>query len=140
MPKLGIVQAEGCSPMVKAWQQGKAHADPVQPDTLVTVLSTGKPGLAYEILKQACDQYGGAMVSVSDGDAFRAMRRIARTEGFSMEPAASVAFAGLDKLFSESIIQPGERVVVNCSGHTMPVSEKILANHQPRSLETREQT
>jgi threonine synthase len=136
IPKLGIVQAEGCSPMVKAWQQGKAHADPVQPDTLVTVLSTGNPGLAYEILKQACDQYGGAMVSVSDGDAFRAMRRIARTEGFSMEPAASVAFAGLEKLLGESIIQPGERVVVNCSGHTFSAEKHALEDRHVLHLKT----
>jgi threonine synthase/DNA-binding response OmpR family regulator len=126
VPKLGIVQVEGCAPMVQAWEHGLAQAAPVQPDTLVTVLSTGKPGMAYEILKQACDQYGGAMVSVSDGEAFRAMRRVARTEGFSMEPAASVAFAGLDKLLAESTIQPGERVVVNCSGHTFSAEKHAL--------------
>jgi threonine synthase len=136
VPKLGIVQAEGCSPMVQAWRQGKAQADPVQPDTLVTVLSTGKPGLAYEILKQACDQYGGTMVSVSDGDTFRAMRRVARTEGFSMEPAASVAFAGLDKLLAESTIQPGERVVVNCSGHTFSAEKHALEDRHVFHLKT----
>jgi threonine synthase len=136
VPKLGIVQAEGCSPMVQAWKQGKAQADPVQPDTLVTVLSTGEPGMAYEILKQACDQYGGAMVSVSDGDAFRAMRRVARTEGFSMEPAASVAFAGLDKLLAESHIRPGERVVVNCSGHTFSAEKHALEDRHVFHLKT----
>ena len=129
VPKLGIVQAEGCSPMVQAWEQGLAQATPVRPDTLVIVLSTGKPGLAYEILKRANDQYGGAMIAVSDGDAFRAMRRIARTEGFSMEPAASVAFAGLEKLLNEQYIQPGERVVVNCSGHTFSAEKHALEDH-----------
>jgi threonine synthase len=126
IPKLGIVQAEGCAPMVQAWEQGMDQADPVQPDTLVTVLATGRPGFAYKILKQAIDRYGGAMVSVSDGDAFRAMRRVARTEGFSMEPAASVAFAGLDKLLTTSYIQPGERIVVNCSGHTFSAEKHAL--------------
>ncbi len=126
IPKLGIVQAEGCSPMVKAWEQGLDQAPPVIPDTLVTVLSTGKPGFAYEILKRANDQNGGAMVAVSDGDAFRAMRRVARTEGFSMEPAASVAFAGLEKLISQGHIQPGDRVVVNCSGHTFSAEKHAL--------------
>ncbi len=125
VPKLGIVQAEGCSPMARAWERGLAQAEPVQPDTLVSVLATGKPGFAYEILKQASDKYGGAMVAVSDGDAFRAMRRIARTEGLSMEPAASVAFAGLEKLLAEHI-QPGERVVVNCSGHTFSAEKHAL--------------
>ncbi len=129
VPKLGIVQAEGCSPMVQAWERGLAHAEPVRPDTLVIVLATGNPGLAYETLKQANDQYGGAMVAVSDGDAFRAMRHIARTEGFSMEPAASVAFAGLEKLLNEGHIRPGERVVVNCSGHTFSAEKHALEDH-----------
>jgi threonine synthase len=129
VPKLGIVQAEGCSPMVRSWEEGLEKAEPVVPDTLVIVLSTGKPGLAYEILKQASDQYGGAMVAVSDGDAFRAMRRVARTEGFSMEPAASVAFAGLEKLLNRKYIQPGERVVVNCSGHTFSAEKHALEDH-----------
>jgi threonine synthase len=136
VPKLGIVQAEGCAPMVRAWRQGKAQADPVQPDTLVTVLSTGKPGMAYGILKQACDQYDGAMVAVSDGDTFRAMRRVARIEGFSMEPAASVAFAGLDRLFAESYIQPAERVVVNCSGHTFSAEKHALEDRHVFHLKT----
>lgn len=129
VPKMGIVQVEGCSPMVKAWEQGLDKANPVTPDSLVVVLSTGSPGLAYEILKQANDEYGGAMVSVSDGDTFRMMRRVARTEGFSMEPAASVAFAGLEKLLDKQYIQPGERVVVNCSGHTFSAEKHALEDH-----------
>ncbi|MCX7680700.1 MAG: pyridoxal-phosphate dependent enzyme [Anaerolineae bacterium] len=126
VPKLGIVQVTGCAPMVRAWERGLAQAEPVQPDTLVTVLATGKPGLAYDILKQMTDQYGGAMIAVSDGEAFRAMRRMARTEGFSMEPAASVAFAGLEKLLVAGHILPGERVLVNCSGHTFSAEKHAL--------------
>ena len=135
VPKLGIVQAEGCSPMVQAWEKGLDQATPVHPDTLVTVLSTGKPGLAYEILKKACDRYGGAMVSVSDGDTFRAMRRVARVEGFSTEPAASVAFAGLEQLL-DGVIIPGERVVVNCSGHTFSAEKHALEDRYMLYLET----
>jgi threonine synthase len=126
MPKLGIVQAEGCSPMVRAWERGLDQAEPVEPDTLVTVLATGKPGRAYEILKRASDEHGGAMVAVDDGEAFRAMRRLARLEGFSMEPAASVAFAGLEKLLSRQYIRPGECVIVNCSGHTFSAEKHAL--------------
>jgi threonine synthase len=136
MPKLAVVQVEGCAPMVQAWQQGLAKAEPVQPDTLVTVLATGNPGFAYEILKQAGEQYGGAMVAVSDGDAFRAMRRLARVEGFSMEPAASVAFAGLEKLLAQKIVQPGESVVVNCSGHTFSAEKHALEDRYLLQLDT----
>ena len=136
VPKLAVVQVEGCAPMVRAWERGQAQAEPVQPDTLVTVLATGNPGFAYEILKQTSDQYGGAMVAVSDGDAFRAMRRLARVEGFSMEPAASVAFAGLEKLLAQKIVQPGESVVVNCSGHTFSAEKHALEDRYLLQLDT----
>jgi threonine synthase len=126
VPKLAIVQAQGCAPMVRAWEQNLPRAEPVQPDSLITVLSTGKPGLAYVILKQAIDRYGGAMIAVSDGEAFRAMRHIARLEGISTEPAASVAFAGLQKLFAQGYIRPAECVVVNCSGHTFSAEKHAL--------------
>jgi CheY-like chemotaxis protein len=136
IPKIGIVQAEGCAPMVRAWEQGLAQAEPVHPDTLITVLSTGNPGLAYEILKRAADQYGGAMVAVSDGEAFRAMRRVARVEGFSVEPATSVAFAGLEKLISREYIRPDDCVVVNCSGHTFSAEKHALEDRYVLDLKT----
>jgi len=135
VPKLGVVQVAGCAPMVQAWERGLETAEEVQPDTLVIVLATGRPGLAYEILKRATDQYGGTMVAVSDGDAFRAMRRVARTEGFSMEPAASVAFAGLEKLLGQGTIAPGECVVVNCSGHTFSAEKHALEDRYVVHLE-----
>ena len=126
VPKLAIVQVEGCAPMTRAWQQGLAKAEAVLPDTLITVLSTGDPGMAYTILKAAMDTHGGAMTAVSDGEAFRTMRRVARTEGYSMEPAASVAFAGLEKLVAEGVIRSDECVVVNCSGHTFSAEKHAL--------------
>jgi threonine synthase len=126
VPKLGIIQSEGCAPMARSWAQGLDQAESVVPDTLITVLSTGQPGLAYEILKRASDENGGAMVAVGDGDAFRAMRRVARVEGFSMEPAASVAFAGLERLVEDGTVGPDELVVVNCSGHTFSAEKHAL--------------
>ncbi|MEA3308077.1 MAG: pyridoxal-phosphate dependent enzyme, partial [Chloroflexota bacterium] len=136
IPKIGVVQTEGCSPMVRAWEKNLDEAIPVQPDSLITVLATGAPGMAYKILKHAADKYGGAMVSVSDGDAFRAMRRVARTEGISMEPAASVAFAGLEKMLARGYIQAGERVVVNCSGHTFTAEKHVLEDRYLLHLKT----
>ncbi len=136
VPKVGVIQVEGCAPMVRSWEQGLEKPLDVQPDTLITVLATGKPGFAYTILKQANDRSGGAMVSVSDGDAFRAMRRVARLEGISVEPAASVAFAGLEKLFNEGHIQPGESVVVNCSGHTFSAEKHALEDRYVLHLDT----
>lgn len=126
IPKIGVVQVAGCSPMVRAFSADKATADPVVPETRITVLSTGAPGLGYELLYQANQSYGGHMLSVTDDEAFEAMRSLARTEGYSVEPATAVAFAGLEKMITQSIIEPHETVVVNCSGHTFPVEKHIM--------------
>lgn len=139
VPKIGIVQVEGCQPMVTAWEQGLDKAEAVIPDTLITVLSTGDPGEAYTKLKKANDKYGGAMVSVSDGDAFRAMRGVARLEGFSVEPATSVAFAGLEKMVKKGYIASDEIVVINCSGHTFSAEKHALEDRYTVDLEVNAQ-
>lgn len=138
IPKLGIVQVDGCSPMVHAFQAGAEIADPVIPHTLIDVLSTGNPGYAYTQLYHIVQEHGGAMVSVSDEQAFASMRRVARHEGLSMEPAAAVAFAGLEQLLVNGIIQPHEKVVVNCTGHTFPVEKHILGDQWSISLDLAE--
>jgi threonine synthase len=135
IPKLGIIQSEGCAPMVQSFNAGQESATPVIPKTLITVLSTGDPGLSYTLLRTAILKYGGAMVSVDDGQAFRAMRRVARTEGFSVEPATAVCFAGLEKMIANGQIGPDETVLINCSGHTFPAEKHILEDQYVLDLE-----
>ena len=135
LPKLAIVQSDGCAPMAAAWRFQLETADPVVPHTRIAVLATGSPGRSYGFLRTACQETGGTMISVSDGEAFRAMRRLARVEGYSMEPAASVAFAGMDKLVTEGVIKPDERVIVNCSGHTFPAEKHILEDQYVLDLQ-----
>ncbi len=130
VPKIGVVQIAGCAPMVRAFEAGRPQARPVIPETRITVLSTGDPGLGYELLYRANQAYGGHMLDVVDEEAFEAMRLLAKTEGISVEPATSVAFAGLDKLVRQGIIKPHETVVINCSGHTFPVEKHIMDEEQ----------
>lgn len=140
LPKLAIVQVEGCSPMVQAWENNLEEAEPVVPRTRISVLATGDPGRTYKMLRNACIEGGGTMIAVDDGETFRAMRRMARVEGFSMEPATAVAFAGLEKLQSSGIILPDEVVVVNCSGHTFPAEKHVLEDQYVLDLQLGNQT
>lgn len=126
IPKLGIIQAEGCAPMVNAFKIGKETADPVIPDTRIIILSTGDPGKMYTYLWKLTQNYGGEMESVTDAEAFSAMRALAKSEGMAVEPATAVAFAGLKKLAHSGIIKSSETVVVNCTGHTFPVEKHVL--------------
>lgn len=135
MPKLGVIQAAGCAPMVNAFQAGKAEADPVTPKTLITVLATGDPGYSYVVLREAVLSNGGTMLAIEDGKTFEAMRRLASKAGFSVEPATAVAFAGLERMLTEGIIAPHESVVVNCSGHTFTAESHILGDQYVLDLQ-----
>lgn len=128
VPKFGIIQVDGCSPMVHAWKQDKDIAQPVQmPQTMIATLATGDPGRTYSLLRQKMlRNSGGSFESVSDEEAFRALHFLAKMEGLSVEPASAVAFAGLIKMVRSGQIHPEEMVVVNCTGHTMPVERNIL--------------
>jgi threonine synthase len=128
IPRLAIIQAEGCSPMVQAFKAGKDTAEPVIPDTRITILSTGDPGKSYTYLWKLIQQHGGTMESVTDAEAFAAMRALAKSEGMAVEPATSVAFAGLEKMLKEGTIVREETVVVNCTGHTFPVEKHVLGD------------
>src|SRR5512138_1439801 len=79
IPKIGIIQADGCAPMVKAFKAGKDTAEPVIPSTRITILSTGDPGKSYTYLWKLIQQYGGVMESVTDAEAFAAMRSLAKS-------------------------------------------------------------
>jgi len=137
-PKLACVQAAGCAPMVHSFRKGLEQAEPVlNPQTLITTVATGSPGLAYSFLQRVVREQGGAFESVSDEEAFRAMHLVAKLEGFSMEPAAAIAFSGLLKMVRQGIIKPDDVIVVNCSGHTFPVEKHLLEEGWSRSLDLR---
>jgi threonine synthase len=127
IPALALIQAEGCSPMVQAFKAGRDVADPITPETRIAILSTGDPGQAYTLLWRAIQRTGGTLESVSDAEAWTAMHTLAKTEGMAVEPATAVAFAGLEKLARQGQVRRDD-LVVDCSGHTLPVEKHVLGN------------
>ncbi|MCL4270000.1 MAG: pyridoxal-phosphate dependent enzyme [Anaerolineales bacterium] len=128
VPKLAVIQSDGCAPMVKAFKAGKDVAEPVIPDTRIIILSTGDPGKAYTYLWNLAQKYGGVMESVSDLEAYNAMKALAKGEGMAVEPATAVAFAGFEKLSKNGVINKEDLVVINCTGHTFPVEKHVLGD------------
>jgi threonine synthase len=137
VPKMGLVQIEGCAPMVHAWQQNREKAVPIQsPKTLIATLATGDPGNTYTLLRRNMKtNNGGVFESVTDEEAFRAMHLLAKMEGLSVEPAAAVAFAGLIKLVRAGKIKNQDVIVINCTGHTMPIDRNILGEGWEHSVD-----
>jgi threonine synthase len=136
VPKIASIQTEGCAPMVHAWKQNREAPIPVHsPHTLISTLTTGDPGRSYTLLRQKIQAgAGGTFESVTDEEAYRAMHYVAKMEGFSVEPAAAVAFAGLVKLVRAGVIKPDETIVVNCTGHTMPPEKSIFGENWTKDI------
>ncbi|MEJ2756978.1 MAG: pyridoxal-phosphate dependent enzyme [Anaerolineales bacterium] len=136
IPAFANVQAAGCAPMVHAWKDGKAVADPVlTPRTHIATLATGDPGRTYTLLRERMLQANGGMFeSVTDEEAFKAMHILAKMEGISVEPATGVAFAGLIKMVRDGQITPSDVVVVNCTGHTIPVEQEVIGDNWAKDV------
>ncbi|MBK8984696.1 MAG: pyridoxal-phosphate dependent enzyme [Chloroflexi bacterium] len=135
VPKLACFQASGCAPMANSFHKGLDKAENVaNPITEITTLATGVPGVAYEVIRELIERYGGTIEAIDDAAAFAALQVVARMDGLSIEPATAVTFAGLFKLIREGVIQPHETVVVNCSGHTFPVEKHIIGDHYTRDV------
>ena len=135
-PKMALIQSEGCAPMAHAWKQNRRIAEPVRlPRTHIATLATGDPGRVYTMLYDALKTHGGTITSASDEEAFRAMHILAKMEGLSVEPATAVAVAGVIQLARQGVIRPEEVVVINGTGHTMPIESHILGKRWIRSVD-----
>lgn len=142
VPAIANIQADGCSPMVYAWKQNLEIAEPIRsPRTHISTLATGDPGRTYTLLRQRMlrsgagpDRRGGTFESVTDEEAFRTIHILAKMEGISVEPATGVAFAGLIKMVRAGVIKPTDTVVMNCTGHTMPIASEILGEGWARNI------
>lgn len=139
LPAFGLIQSTGCAPMVEAFERGQRVATPIEDSqTIIVTLATGDPGRAYQILYDYVHENGGHFTSATDEEAFNAIRILARNDGISVEPATGVTFAGLFRMVREGIIKPDDVVVVNCSGHTMPVEKTILGDQWQKLVDMTE--
>ncbi len=135
-PAYGMIQSSGCAPMVDAFERGQRVATPIESsDSVIVTLATGNPGRAYEILYDYVQENGGHFEAASDEEAFNAIRLLARLDGISVEPATGVTFAGLIRMVRKGIIKPDDVVVVNCSGHTLPVEKQILGEAWQKTVD-----
>ncbi len=115
LPLLVGVQAEGSSPLVKAFRKGANEAVPEDVQTIADSISVGFPRDQIKALR-AVHQSGGKFISVSDDEIIAAQKKLPKDTGIFVEPAAATAFAGLLKLHQEKKIDANDTVVVLLTG------------------------
>ena len=126
-------QAEGCSPVARAWLDGADTIKPVKPDTIAKSLAIGNPADGYFAL-DAVRQTGGGLAAVTDDEIVDAMKLLARTEGIFAETAGGVTIATLKRLAAEGVVRPDERVVAYVTGHGLKTLDAVEPTVGPTAV------
>ncbi len=115
-PKMIAIQAAGCAPVVRAFEQGEAASTMwQQAHTEASGLRVPKPYGDYLIL-DIVRQSGGTAVAVSDDDIFASLKDWANHEGLLLSPEGAAATAAYDYLIETGFLTPSDRVVIFNTG------------------------
>ena len=111
-PKMIVVQAAGCAPIVKAFDEGK-DASEFWPNAATAAAGLRVPkALGDFLVLQAVRESGGTCIAVSDQEILRAGRLLAETEGIFAAPEGAACFAAIEPLLANNFLQADEEIVI----------------------------
>lgn len=115
-PRMVAVQAEGCAPVIRAFEQGKPTCEFWQgAQTLASGLRVPK-SFADQIILSDLRASQGTAVAVSDQAIVEAQRYLASQEGIFAAPEGAATLAAAIELVRQKWIRPDERVVLFNTG------------------------
>ncbi len=115
-PKMIAVQAEGCAPIVKAFEEGKPKSEFFQnAHTVASGLRVPK-ALGDFLVLDAVRKSGGTAVSATAEEMIQAAIDLASDEGIFVAPEGGACVAALRKLLANGFLKPEERVVIYNTG------------------------
>lgn len=127
-PRIGVVQAEGCAPLVKAWRERReaAQAWP-RPRTAAAGLRVPAT-IADRIVLRALRETNGVAVAVTEEAMRLAALNLAALEGVSACLEGAATLAGLRRLYDEGTITSEDRVVLVNTGR----AQGLIRDKPPR--------
>ena len=78
--RMHIAQAEGCAPIVQAYERGDTEVLPVRPDTIAKSLAIGNPASGPFALRTIRDSEGSGVIAMED-EIVEGIKLLAETEG-----------------------------------------------------------
>lgn len=127
MPRIAIIQAEGASPLYRAYLSNFRDYAPMKAETVATAIKIGNP-VNYKKALRTLAWTNGVVSMVSDQEIMDAKALIDAT-GIGCEPASACSLAGTRKLVQEGVIQPHETVVGILTGHILKDPDAIIGYH-----------
>ncbi len=115
-PRFISVQSAGCAPIVKAWHEGKLHAEPWQDARTIASGLRVPQAIGDFLILDAIRESGGMAVAVSDDSIKEAMQLLPSTEGILTCPEGAATVAVLEQLIANGTIQSTDQVVLFNTG------------------------
>jgi len=118
-PRMIVVQAAGCAPIVRAFEEKRAESQPWQgAETLAAGLRVPK-ALGDFLVLEAVYRSRGSAIAVTDEEILMAVKRLADREGIFACPEGAATVAALPKLLASGTLSAEEEVVVFNTGSGM---------------------
>ncbi|MEE8224725.1 MAG: pyridoxal-phosphate dependent enzyme, partial [candidate division NC10 bacterium] len=137
LPRIVVVQAAACAPIVESYQAGRDEILPVEPrQTIAESIRVGGPStMAWRALQAARDS-GGMAVALSEVEIERSQSLLSRKAGIFAEPAGAISLGAAIRLAQDGLIHPGHVVVAVITGHGLkqPPSDLTLPVAIPPDL------
>jgi threonine synthase len=139
-PRMVAVQAAGCAPMVKAYEEGKEHAE-LWPDAHTMASGIRVPAAIGDFLiLRAVRESGGFAIAVEDAAIEAAQSEVAQAEGLLLCPEGAATYAAYRKALEEGRVAKDESVVLfNCATglkYPMPPAGHALDRTKPIDYST----
>ncbi len=115
-PRMIVVQAEGCAPLVEAFEAGAERAQPWPQATTIAPGIRVPAAFADDLILQAVRRSGGDAIAVSDEEIRQSIGEFTRTEGIDVCPEGAATLAGLRRLLAEERLDPATRIVLFNTG------------------------
>lgn len=117
MPRLVSVQAEGCDPIVRAFETGAENVEPLSDtSTIAFGVNVPSPMLGAPSVLNAVRSTHGIAVRISDADTMAALHMIAEDEGILPCPEGATTIAAAGALRRSGWIAEDDEVVLLNTG------------------------
>lgn len=127
IPRFVVVQAEGCAPLVRAFENKKKHAEPF-PNAQTIASGLRVPSAIGDfIIMDALNRSGGTAVTVTDEELLKEMLLSTRDTGICFSPEGAAASAACANLCKSGWITPEDRVVIFNTGSGLKYPEAARA-------------
>ena len=135
LPRMVAVQAEGCAPIVKAWENGEEHA-PLWENAYTKAAGIRVPiAVGDFLIIRAVNESKGFAITISDEEIMSTRDRVAKIDGCFLCPEGAATMSAYEKSLSSKLISKDDKVVLfNCATGLKyplpPVTNKLDKNKE----------